>query len=316
MSDSVERVAAIIRDYNPKPMGEAVSMNMARAILDALSPMQPSEAPSPAMIERVQAVLAQADRDAGRAGIDVMDPHAMRRYRDAPKGRNGHDMAPVNLNSLRRLVALIDWLGARLAFGSPPASEAPSPDGDAEKLAARLDEPCCYDAGLLGDGGGGNVDWWQDYLRCELARAHEFYTDQFRAQAAELVRATAELDAGSKPKLIDQNGVEVGWERREKPGREHVWRDKNDIIWTRPTAWAYFAVCRARNVASSRALQAEATLARVQGERDALRDALRPFARIEVNVVYEIVPNGYADPRKWREHVYAARSALTKGEAK
>lgn len=32
-----------------------------------------------------------------------------------------------------------------------------------------------YDAGLLGDGGGGDVAWWQDYIRAELERAHEFY---------------------------------------------------------------------------------------------------------------------------------------------
>jgi len=35
-----------------------------------------------------------------------------------------------------------------------------------------------YDAGLLGDGGGGNVAWWHDYIRCELNRAHEFYADE------------------------------------------------------------------------------------------------------------------------------------------
>lgn len=38
-----------------------------------------------------------------------------------------------------------------------------------------------YDAGLLGDGGGGDVEWWQDYLRSELERAHEFYQDQLAA---------------------------------------------------------------------------------------------------------------------------------------
>jgi hypothetical protein len=38
-----------------------------------------------------------------------------------------------------------------------------------------------YDAGLLGDGGGGDVDWWQDYIRAELARADEFYRDQVSA---------------------------------------------------------------------------------------------------------------------------------------
>ena len=36
----------------------------------------------------------------------------------------------------------------------------------------------CYDAGLLSDFGGGNVDWWQDYIRAELDRAHDFYQSQ------------------------------------------------------------------------------------------------------------------------------------------
>lgn len=35
-----------------------------------------------------------------------------------------------------------------------------------------------YDAGLLGDGGGGSIEWWQDYIRAELARAHEHYEAQ------------------------------------------------------------------------------------------------------------------------------------------
>jgi hypothetical protein len=35
-----------------------------------------------------------------------------------------------------------------------------------------------YDAGLLNDFGGGDVHWWQDYIRTELARAHEFYQSQ------------------------------------------------------------------------------------------------------------------------------------------
>lgn len=47
-----------------------------------------------------------------------------------------------------------------------------------------------YDAGLLGDGGGGDVGWWQDYIRAELERAHEFYSDQHEA----LQRSNAEKD--------------------------------------------------------------------------------------------------------------------------
>ncbi|WP_025517567.1 hypothetical protein [Bordetella trematum] len=38
-----------------------------------------------------------------------------------------------------------------------------------------------YDAGLLSSFGGGDVDWWQDYLRAELARAHDFYQSQVEA---------------------------------------------------------------------------------------------------------------------------------------
>lgn len=42
-----------------------------------------------------------------------------------------------------------------------------------------------YDAGLLNDYGGGNVEWWHDYMRAELARAHEFYEEQLSALLAE-----------------------------------------------------------------------------------------------------------------------------------
>lgn len=35
-----------------------------------------------------------------------------------------------------------------------------------------------YDAGLLSDYGGGDVEWWHDYIRAELGRAHDFYESQ------------------------------------------------------------------------------------------------------------------------------------------
>ena len=41
-----------------------------------------------------------------------------------------------------------------------------------------LDE---YEAGLLASAGGGDVEWWQDYLRAELGRAHEFYQSQMES---------------------------------------------------------------------------------------------------------------------------------------
>lgn len=49
-----------------------------------------------------------------------------------------------------------------------------------------------YDAGLLNDWGGGNTDWWLDYLRAEIGRANEFWRDQtapaLTAQQAEIER--------------------------------------------------------------------------------------------------------------------------------
>lgn len=38
-----------------------------------------------------------------------------------------------------------------------------------------------YSAGELNDYGGGNVDWWWDYIRAELSRAQEFYQSQVDA---------------------------------------------------------------------------------------------------------------------------------------
>jgi len=45
-----------------------------------------------------------------------------------------------------------------------------------------------YDAGLLSDYGGGDVAWWQDYLRAELGRADDFYATTIDTQAAEIER--------------------------------------------------------------------------------------------------------------------------------
>jgi len=57
-----------------------------------------------------------------------------------------------------------------------------------------------YDAGLLNDYGGGNVEWWQDYIRAELARAHDFYASQIAALSVEYwkrahLEMVAELNA-------------------------------------------------------------------------------------------------------------------------
>lgn len=40
-----------------------------------------------------------------------------------------------------------------------------------------------YDAGLLNDYGGGNVEWWHDYLRAEIERAVDSCRAVIRAEA-------------------------------------------------------------------------------------------------------------------------------------
>lgn len=54
-----------------------------------------------------------------------------------------------------------------------------------------------YDAGLLNDFGGGNVEWWLDYIRHELGAAHDFYQEQVSdlyASATPSPASVAEVD--------------------------------------------------------------------------------------------------------------------------
>ena len=73
-------------------------------------------------------------------------------------------------------------------YACPPAAEPVIPEGWV--LVPVELHP--YDAGLLSDWGGGNVEWWQDYLRHELNRAHEFYNSQLAAAPALVSEKEAE----------------------------------------------------------------------------------------------------------------------------
>ena len=79
--------------------------------------------------------------------------------------------------------------------------EEKADDVDARFLQAAqavpvVGEPDCYDAGLLSDFGGGNVAWWQDYIRAELARAHDFYVGQSAPEVVPIVSKTVGYLAG------------------------------------------------------------------------------------------------------------------------
>ena len=82
----------------------------------------------------------------------------------------------------------IDFARAILAATQPPAASQPSDEFQLET----------YDAGLLNDYGGGKVEWWQDYIRNELSRAHGFYQSQCEPAASQptdgLERAFRQLD--------------------------------------------------------------------------------------------------------------------------
>jgi len=34
-----------------------------------------------------------------------------------------------------------------------------------------------YDCGLINDYGGGNVGWWQDYIRAEIGRCNDYWRE-------------------------------------------------------------------------------------------------------------------------------------------
>lgn len=88
----------------------------------------------------------------------------------ADKHADNYEGEPIPANEVRAAITNAFYAGFR--FGSrtpaPAAPQQPAPLLSLER----------YDAGLLSDHGGGNVDWWWDYIRAELARAHDFYEGQ------------------------------------------------------------------------------------------------------------------------------------------
>lgn len=49
-----------------------------------------------------------------------------------------------------------------------------------------------YDAGILNDYGGGNVEWWHDYIRSLLSLADEHYQDEINRGEEESTTLEAE----------------------------------------------------------------------------------------------------------------------------
>lgn len=71
-------------------------------------------------------------------------------------------------------------------------------------MSGKLDT---YDSGLLNDWGGGNVGWWQDYIRVELGRAHEFYAAQIEAAEARERKLVEALRAAAQTIALVRKGI-------------------------------------------------------------------------------------------------------------
>lgn len=61
--------------------------------------------------------------------------------------------------------------------GSPGTDAPPCGSRDVASVEATA-ALTSYDAGLLSDFGGGNVEWYQDYIRAQLGAAHDYYQAQ------------------------------------------------------------------------------------------------------------------------------------------
>lgn len=124
------------------------------------------------------AVLANASKAAvaepGKLGEPVPEHilEAIREYGDL--------RADGKASSTVQMANII--LAMRRHYRAAPApADNPSTAGAVKGGNTSLDY---YDAGLLNDYGGGNVEWWQDYIRSVLGAAHDFYQSQVDSSIA------------------------------------------------------------------------------------------------------------------------------------
>jgi len=71
----------------------------------------------------------------------------------------------------------------------------------------------CYDAGLLGYEHLPNAEQWHDYIRSELARAHDFYQDQFDNLCSPPLAVMGSPVAWTSPEWLKEKGKLHGMTR-------------------------------------------------------------------------------------------------------
>ncbi len=105
-------------------------------------------------------------------------------------------------------------------------------DAIEQALATPVQEPMAleeYDAGVLNDYGGGNVEWWQDYIRAELGRAYEHYQSQMATPPATPVqepdwshpKIQALIGADARNRIT----IDLIWRILENPNGEYTASD-------------------------------------------------------------------------------------------
>lgn len=63
---------------------------------------------------------------------------------------------------------------------------------------------CDYDAGLLNNHGGGNVDWWFDYIRAEVGRANSWWRTRVEDIAALLAGGPENASSTGRPERKEE----------------------------------------------------------------------------------------------------------------
>jgi hypothetical protein len=92
-----------------------------------------------------------------------------------------------------------------------------------------------YSCGLMNDWGGGNVEWWWDYIRHEIGAAHDHYQDQHQ-------RLLEEAKQGQRVLAheVEQLKARIVWlECEAKCGGKVVLPERRGVT-TRKTAADYY----------------------------------------------------------------------------
>lgn len=95
-----------------------------------------------------------------------------------------------------------------------------------------------YDEGLLADYGGGDVGWWQDYIRAALGRAHDFYQSQVTARAstapdAEPVATYRHVKRGTTYAVIGEAELQCASHDPSEGDELVIYRGQDGKLWAR-----------------------------------------------------------------------------------